>query len=47
MPEIWDVEDEANRGKEPTCTLLRRKASPHFTRVFHNEHYDVLKLSTS
>ena len=47
MPEIWDVEDEANRGKEPTCTLLRKKASPHFTRVFRNEHYDVLKLSTS
>ena len=47
MPEIWDVEDEANRGKDSVCSLLKQKPTPHFTRVFRNSVYDVLKVNTS
>ena len=47
MPEIWDVEDKANLGKEAVCTLLKQKPTPHFTRVFRNSDYDVLKINTS
>ncbi|MCI4391106.1 hypothetical protein PGIGA_G00130540 [Pangasianodon gigas] len=44
MPEIWDVEDPVNAGKTPACTLLSRDARPHFTTVFHNNVYKVLKV---
>ncbi|KAB5532799.1 hypothetical protein PHYPO_G00124360 [Pangasianodon hypophthalmus] len=44
MPEIWDVEDPVNAGKTPVCTLLSRDARPHFTTVFHNNVYKVLKV---
>ncbi|MCJ8745354.1 hypothetical protein PDJAM_G00129370 [Pangasius djambal] len=44
MPEIWDVEDPVNVGKTPVCTLLSRDARPHFTTVFHNNVYKVLKV---
>ncbi|KAG7318084.1 hypothetical protein KOW79_019119 [Hemibagrus wyckioides] len=44
MPEIWDVEDPVNAGKTPVCTLLSRDARPHFTTIFHNNVYKVLKV---
>ncbi|XP_076460518.1 protein C-mannosyl-transferase DPY19L1-like [Babylonia areolata] len=43
MPEMWDMEDEENRGREALCTLLRENPAPHFSRVFRNDVYDVLK----
>lgn len=45
MPEIWDIEDEANRGKAPTCELLRNNPKPHFKLVFKNDVYQVLKVT--
>ena len=47
MAEIWDVEDEANHGKDKTCTLLHRDPGRHFKRVFRNKHYDVLQVVPS
>ncbi|XP_060756509.1 dpy-19-like 1, like isoform X2 [Neoarius graeffei] len=44
MPEIWDVEDPVNAGKIPVCTLLSRDTRPHFTTVFQNNIYKVLKV---
>uniref|UniRef100_A0A8B9HBG3 Dpy-19-like 1, like (H. sapiens) n=1 Tax=Astyanax mexicanus TaxID=7994 RepID=A0A8B9HBG3_ASTMX len=44
MPEIWDVEDPGNAGKIPLCTLMSRETRPHFTTVFHNSVYKVLKV---
>ncbi|XP_025095968.1 probable C-mannosyltransferase DPY19L1 isoform X2 [Pomacea canaliculata] len=47
MPEIWDLEDEENQGKEPLCTLLKQNPGLHFKRVFRNSVYDVLQVNTS
>ncbi|XP_048882251.1 dpy-19-like 1, like [Brienomyrus brachyistius] len=44
MPEIWDVEDPKNRGKVPLCTLMSRDPRPHFTVVFQNDVYKVLRI---
>ncbi|CAB1321134.1 unnamed protein product [Coregonus sp. 'balchen'] len=44
MPEIWDVEDQENRGKLPLCTLLSIDSRPHFTTMFQNKVYKVLKI---
>ncbi|XP_076869340.1 dpy-19-like 1, like [Brachyhypopomus gauderio] len=44
MPEIWDVEDPHNLGKTPLCTLMSRDSRPHFTTVFQNNVYKVLKV---
>ncbi|XP_036285776.1 probable C-mannosyltransferase DPY19L1 isoform X3 [Pipistrellus kuhlii] len=44
MPEIWDVEDPANAGKPPLCTLLVKDSEPHFTTVFQNSVYKVLEV---
>uniref|UniRef100_A0AAV2MEI8 C-mannosyltransferase DPY19L1 n=1 Tax=Knipowitschia caucasica TaxID=637954 RepID=A0AAV2MEI8_KNICA len=46
MPEIWDVEDQENVGKVPLCSVLSRSSQPHFTTVFTNDIYKVLKVST-
>ncbi|XP_060064566.1 probable C-mannosyltransferase DPY19L1 [Ylistrum balloti] len=45
MPEIWDIEDEVNRGKQPLCQKLLFNSEPHFKRVFRNSVYQVLKLT--
>ncbi|RXN20333.1 putative C-mannosyltransferase DPY19L1 [Labeo rohita] len=45
MPEIWDVEDGQNAGKVPLCTLMWRDSRPHFSIVFHNNIYKVLRVS--
>ncbi|XP_033761456.1 probable C-mannosyltransferase DPY19L1 [Pecten maximus] len=45
MPEIWDIEDKANRGKQPLCQKLLHNAEPHFKRVFRNNVYQVLKVT--
>ncbi|PIK41594.1 putative C-mannosyltransferase DPY19L1 isoform X2 [Apostichopus japonicus] len=45
LPEIWDVEDAENRGKEPTCMRLKRNAGPFFKEVFKNSEYTILKLN--
>nr|XP_030713387.1 probable C-mannosyltransferase DPY19L1 isoform X4 [Globicephala melas] len=45
MPEIWDVEDPANAGKPPLCTLLVKESKPHFTTVFQNSVYKVLEVT--
>uniref|UniRef100_A0A8U8BTG5 Uncharacterized protein n=1 Tax=Geospiza parvula TaxID=87175 RepID=A0A8U8BTG5_GEOPR len=44
MPEIWDVEDPANRGKIPLCTLMSKDSRPYFITVFENSNYRVLKI---
>lgn len=44
MPEIWDIEDPENAGKVPLCSHLSRNSHPHFTTVFANEVYKVLKV---
>ncbi|XP_030060393.1 protein C-mannosyl-transferase DPY19L1 [Microcaecilia unicolor] len=43
MPEIWDVEDPANAGKTPLCTLMAKESRPYFNTVFQNSVYKVLK----
>lgn len=45
MPEIWDIEDSQNVGKVPLCTHMSRSSRPHFTTVFSNDIYKVLKVS--
>ncbi|XP_066499921.1 dpy-19-like 1, like isoform X2 [Hoplias malabaricus] len=45
MPEIWDVEDPQNSGKIPLCSLMSRETRPHFSTVFHNSVYKVLRVS--
>ncbi|XP_077383522.1 dpy-19-like 1, like [Festucalex cinctus] len=45
MPEIWDVEDLENVGKIPLCTHMSRNSRPHFTTVFANHIYKVLKVN--
>uniref|UniRef100_A0A667XTY3 Dpy-19-like 1, like (H. sapiens) n=1 Tax=Myripristis murdjan TaxID=586833 RepID=A0A667XTY3_9TELE len=44
MPEIWDVEDPQNAGKAPLCSHMSRNSRPHFTTVFSNNVYKVLKV---
>ncbi|XP_070768471.1 dpy-19-like 1, like [Enoplosus armatus] len=44
MPEIWDVEDSQNVGKIPLCTHMSKNSRPHFTTVFSNDIYKVLKV---
>ncbi|XP_049903886.1 dpy-19-like 1, like [Epinephelus moara] len=44
MPEIWDIEDPHNVGKVPFCTHMSRSSRPHFTTVFSNDIYKVLKV---
>ncbi|CAB1426416.1 unnamed protein product [Pleuronectes platessa] len=44
MPEIWDVEDTENVGKVPLCTHISKNSRPHFTTVFSNDIYKVLKV---
>uniref|UniRef100_A0A8P4KTC4 Dpy-19-like 1, like (H. sapiens) n=1 Tax=Dicentrarchus labrax TaxID=13489 RepID=A0A8P4KTC4_DICLA len=44
MPEIWDIEDHQNIGKIPLCTHMSRNSRPHFTTVFSNDIYKVLKV---
>ncbi|XP_062842123.1 dpy-19-like 1, like isoform X2 [Trichomycterus rosablanca] len=44
MPEIWDVEDPGNAGKTPLCTLMGRDSRPHFTTIFQNHIYKILRV---
>jgi len=44
MAEIWDIEDDANRGASPACERLYVHPEPYFRRVFRNEQFDVLKV---
>lgn len=44
MPEIWDVEDGQNAGKVPLCTVMWKDSRPHFSTVFHNNIYKVLRV---
>uniref|UniRef100_A0A8C6TZD6 Dpy-19-like 1, like (H. sapiens) n=1 Tax=Neogobius melanostomus TaxID=47308 RepID=A0A8C6TZD6_9GOBI len=44
MPEIWDIEDPENVGKVPLCTQISRNSHPHFTTVFANDVYKVLRV---
>ncbi|NXS60496.1 D19L1 mannosyltransferase, partial [Brachypteracias leptosomus] len=44
MPEIWDVEDPANSGRIPLCTLMSKDSRPYFITVFENSNYRVLKI---
>ncbi|KAK1880968.1 putative C-mannosyltransferase DPY19L1 [Dissostichus eleginoides] len=45
MPEIWDIEDSQYVGKVPLCNHMSRSSRPHFTTVFSNDIYKVLKVS--
>ncbi|XP_041045036.1 dpy-19-like 1, like isoform X2 [Carcharodon carcharias] len=47
MPEIWDVEDAHNAMKPPLCSVLSKSPAPHFTPVFQNDVYKVLKIKKS
>ncbi|XP_053374702.1 probable C-mannosyltransferase DPY19L1 [Mercenaria mercenaria] len=45
MAEIWDIEDEENRGETtPACTKLKESPGPYFKTVFKNNVYQVLKV---
>lgn len=44
MPEIWDVEDPDNAGKEPLCITINRKSEPYFKKVYHNDKFQVFKI---
>ncbi|XP_060597502.1 probable C-mannosyltransferase DPY19L1 [Ruditapes philippinarum] len=45
MAEIWDIEDEENRGETtPACTKMKDNPGPHFKTVFKNNVYQVLKV---
>lgn len=44
MPELWDIEDIDNRGKTPTCHLLKQNPEPYFKISFKNNVYTILKL---
>ncbi|XP_063055665.1 dpy-19-like 1, like [Engraulis encrasicolus] len=44
MPEIWDLEDRENAGNTPLCTMMSRDTRPHFTTVFQNSIYKVLRV---
>jgi len=44
MPEIWDVEDPANRGKEPLCLVMVRDSGPYFEQVYKNVKFDVFRV---
>ncbi|NWW92926.1 D19L1 mannosyltransferase, partial [Rhynochetos jubatus] len=44
MPEIWDVEDPANSGRIPLCTLMSKDSMPYFITVFENSNYRILKI---
>uniref|UniRef100_UPI00398EDB75 dpy-19-like 1, like isoform X2 n=1 Tax=Pristiophorus japonicus TaxID=55135 RepID=UPI00398EDB75 len=44
MPEIWDVEDVQNAKKIPLCSILSQSPAPHFSPVFQNDVYKVLKI---
>ncbi|XP_026083545.1 probable C-mannosyltransferase DPY19L1 [Carassius auratus] len=44
MPEIWDVEDAQNAGKVPLCTIMWKDSRPHFSTIFHNSIYKVLRV---
>ncbi|GFO16417.1 protein dpy-19-like 1-like protein [Plakobranchus ocellatus] len=45
LPEIWDIEDSENQGKQPVCIKMQKKPEPHFKTVFENVVYKVLKLT--
>ncbi|XP_048117426.1 dpy-19-like 1, like isoform X1 [Alosa alosa] len=47
MPEIWDLEDPQNAGKVPLCSIMGRDTRPHFTTVFQNSIYKVLRVPKS
>lgn len=47
MPEIWDVEDAENAMKTPLCSVISKSPAPHFTPVFHNDVYKILKMKKS
>ena len=44
MPEIWDIEDPENAGKEPLCSRLKKNPKPHFTEIFKNSVYVIYLL---
>ena len=43
MAEIWDLEDDVNKDKMPTCARLYKNPEPYFKRMYRNKVYDVLK----
>ncbi|XP_006887658.1 PREDICTED: probable C-mannosyltransferase DPY19L2-like [Elephantulus edwardii] len=45
MLEIWDVEDPSNAANPPLCSILLHDGRPHFTTVFQNSMYRVLKVN--
>ncbi|XP_078253736.1 dpy-19-like 1, like isoform X2 [Rhinoraja longicauda] len=47
MPEIWDVEDVENAMKTPLCSVISKSPAPHFTLVFQNDIYKILKMKKS
>ncbi|XP_076156962.1 protein C-mannosyl-transferase DPY19L1-like [Alosa pseudoharengus] len=44
LPEIWDAEDEENRGKPALCALLLADSHPHFRTAFENKVFKVLQV---
>ncbi|XP_077978048.1 protein C-mannosyl-transferase DPY19L1-like [Glandiceps talaboti] len=44
LPEIWDLEDVENKGKQPACKQLKRNPEPYFGKVYENSVYTVLTL---
>ncbi|XP_074658691.1 protein C-mannosyl-transferase DPY19L1-like [Tubulanus polymorphus] len=47
MPEIWDIEDEENRGNRAVCKDLNNKPSPEFKSVFKNNVYHIMQVEAN
>jgi Q-cell neuroblast polarisation len=41
MPELWDLHDVENRGKEPLCNKLQAGITGPFKMVYENPHYKI------
>ncbi|CAL1546396.1 unnamed protein product [Lymnaea stagnalis] len=47
LPEIWDIEDIENRGKQAACHKIKKNPQPFFKPVFRNQGYHVYQLVRS
>jgi hypothetical protein len=45
MGEVWDLEDEENRGKNLFCASARQSVPKPFKKAFENDAYLVLRVS--
>lgn len=44
MPELYDLHDFTNKGKEPLCEKLKNREFGPFSLAYENPHYKVFKI---